>query len=95
MAPGAIPIEPIKVDELFCDVPDELPIMLLQAGEQKEFLELVDKCPALDLNWQDEDGNTALHYAVTEMHMDALLQLTKESRIDLNIVNNQKQTALA
>lgn len=56
--------------------------------------------PALDVNVQDRDGNTALHYAIntedgaTEYNRACLSLLIQDDRIDYSIRNNNNETAL-
>lgn len=47
----------------------------------------------IQLNYQDQDGNTALHYAAQLGHKDILTFLLAQPKININMKNNLGSTA--
>jgi ankyrin repeat protein len=47
-----------------------------------------------NINAQDKDGNTALHYAISEKSETALQELLKHKDVNVNVKNNFKSTVL-
>jgi ankyrin repeat protein len=45
------------------------------------------------LNFQDEDGNTALHYAVECGHRDIVSLLLSQEKVRIDLKNNKGETA--
>jgi len=91
-----------KLDDL--DVQDDLPIdiqvvpLILAAQDDnyvkiKELLNHELQYPDFDINAQDHEGKTALHYAAFHNN-DQIAQLLLDSGIDINISDNEGLTAL-
>ena len=81
--------------------PDELYRNLLvvaRKGGNQEFLEILNQINALpknlqNINFQDEKGFSALHYACDEGNLKIMEILLKDN-CDVNLRNNEKKTAL-
>ena len=48
-----------------------------------------------NINFQDNFGRTAFHSACVTNHIDIVQLLLNDERVDVNILDNSKQTALA
>ena len=65
-------------------------------GDKEQFLELLDKLVAHNtslINFQDEQGQTALHYAADEGNLK-IVEILIKSNCNLNMRSNIKRTAL-
>ena len=62
-------------------------------GNQAQILKLLLK-PDIDVNASDEDGMTALHYAVMHHSSKVVEQLLRKQNIDANKINNQGKSPL-
>ena len=61
-------------------------------GDKEKVLELLNN-PKININYKNENGWTALHYACDEGNLKIVEILIKD-HIDINIKNNDKKTAL-
>ena len=73
-------------------------LLISQKGDKDKFLELLDKINSLpkeqrNINYQDENGYSALHYACDEGNLK-IVEILLNSNCDTNIKNNDKQTPL-
>ena len=73
-------------------------LLLAKRGDRQIFLDLFDQILSLpkklvDLNYRDEKGNTALHYACDEGNLK-IVEILLNSNCDSNVVNNKKETPL-
>ena len=73
-------------------------LLLAKRGDRQIFLDLFDQILSLpknllNLNYQDEKGNTALHYACDEGNLK-IVEILLNSNCDPNMTNNKKETPL-
>ena len=73
-------------------------LLLAKRGDREKFVELFDEILSLpknlvDINYQDENGFTPLHYACDEGNLK-IVEILLNSKCDTNIQNNQKETPL-
>ena len=73
-------------------------LLLAKSGDRPKFLELFNKINTLpkdllDLNYHDENGNTALHYSSDEGNLK-IVEILLNANCDTNIKNNEKETPL-
>ena len=73
-------------------------LVISQKGDKDKFLELLDKIMSLpnelrNINYQDENGYSALHYACDEGNLK-IVDILLNANCDANIKNNDKQTPL-
>ena len=67
-------------------------------GNKEKFLEILQQIFALpknliNINYQDEKGNTALHYSCSEGNFK-IVEILIKANCDINITNNEKKTPL-
>ena len=73
-------------------------LLLAKRGDRQIFLDLFDQILSLpkkllNINYQDEKGNTALHYACDEGNLK-IVEFLLNAKCDPNISNNKKETPL-
>ena len=61
-------------------------------GDKEKVLELLNK-PKININYKNENGWTALHYACDEGNLK-IVEILIKAHIDINIRNNDKKTSL-
>lgn len=81
----------------FANVNDDL-IFYAKNGFKDDLVELIDSKQIQTFNYQDNDGNTALHLAISNCHSEIINILFTKSylsqTIDLNIQNKSGETPL-
>ena len=87
-----------KEDNSEIDKKYEQLLLLAKRGDRQMFLDLFDQILSLpkklvNLNYQDEKGNTALHYACDEGNLK-IVEILLNANCDTNIINNEKETPL-
>ena len=73
-------------------------LSLAKAGDKNKFSELFEKISSspknlVDMNYQDENGFTALHYSCDEGNLK-IVEILLNANCDPNIKNNEKETPL-
>lgn len=73
-------------------------IFFAKNGFKEDLVELIESKQVQTLNYQDNEGNTALHWAVKNCHTDIVETLFKSGylslNIDVNLQNNNDETPL-
>ena len=72
-------------------------LVLAKRGDKEKFLDIYSKISSnpngININYKDENGNTALHYACDEGNLK-IVEILLEVKCDPNIKNIHKQTPL-
>ena len=83
----------LKVDNLYRNL-----LLIAKKGDKEKFLEILEKIFSLpdnlkNINYQDENGFTALHYACDEGNLK-IAEILLKANCETNIKNNEKKTPL-
>ena len=79
----------IKLEEIESNI--EL-LKFSKKGDKEKVLEILNN-PKVNINYKNENGWTALHYACDEGNLK-IVEILIKAHIDINIKNNDKKTAL-
>ena len=83
----------IKVDNLYRNL-----LLIAKKGDKEKFLEILAQIFSLpnnlkNINYQDENGYSALHYACDEGNLK-IVEILLKANCETNIKNNEKKTPL-
>jgi hypothetical protein len=82
------------LDEDFYEDKVKNPLMYAAKWERLEMVQVLLQHEEINVNVQDEKGDTALMYAVKEGNLDIVQALLEHPRIDVNLQNNDGHNAL-
>ena len=73
-------------------------LLISKKGDREKFLEILEQIVSLpeelkNINYQDENGNTALHYSCDEGNLK-IVEILLKANCETNIRNNEKKTPL-
>ena len=82
-----------NIDELYRNL-----LVISKSGDKQEFLKILGQINSLpknqqNINYQDENGFSALHYACDEGNLK-IVEILLKANCDTNIRNNEKRTPL-
>ena len=82
-----------KPDELYRNL-----LAIAKKGDKEKFLEILNQIfslpkDSININFQDENGNSALHYACDEGNLK-IVEILLKTNCETNLKNNEKKTAL-
>ena len=83
----------IKVNNIYRNL-----LLIAKKGDQEKFLEILEQISSLpsdlrNINYQDEEGSSALHYSCDEGN-HKIVDILLKANCDTNIKNNKKRTPL-
>ena len=71
-------------------------LLLAKSGDKMKFLDFLKKFESIktmDINYQDEKGNTALHYSCDEGNLK-IVEILLDANCNTNLTNNNNETPL-
>ena len=68
-------------------------LKLAKSGDKKKFLEILSIQKNININYKDENGYTALHYACDEGNLK-IVEILINAHCDINIKNNNNNKHL-